>query len=597
MALTIGAVVPCHNYGRFLAECLDSLLTQTHKLQQIVVVLDSCTDDSAEIAARYRFRGVRSIAANVRHPYLARRIGLQQMETDIVFFLDADDRIGIYYAQKAVEIFAQRSEVGVVTPICRSFGEAFGEWFPDVNASIEQENRCTSASAVRRAALERTAAFEQLAGVLPQDEDWFLWKHLVRGGWKIARSNGVHEHRRHRQNYSLAYKDPWAERVRREQGFQPPPPLKVAWVTPTLSTGGVTSNTLHKLRWARTVQWTTAVLIDGAPSDDRARVAIEAAGLQVIAGRPHESANAAIADRRESSRDAAIRAAREADLVYTWGHLDRELVRDMAAFCPVIFGLHGEGEWTRRSAEAIAPYPQKWYAVSLAAARCVPPEFLDRTVVIENGVDLEELAPRLGRAATRARWGLGEREIAVGYIGRVSPEKRPEAVVDALRGLPDAFRPVYVTPQADPAAVVWQHQQRALLEAKVADRGGVWESAAPDELGDVYAGLDCLVIPSVEEGGPLVMLEAFAAGLPVASTPVGLLPSLERRHGPLTERIDQPAGREAVRRAVYGCLEVSARDRAARAREVAWCHHTASRMAAEFEALCWAASNSVFRPK
>ena len=47
-------------------------------------------------------------------------------------------------------------------------------------------------------------------------------------------------------------------------------------------------------------------------------------------------------------------------------------------------------------------------------------------------------------------------------------------------------------------------------------------------MGDIYAALDCLVIPSTEEGGPLVGIESLSLACPVITTPTGMSPGLER---------------------------------------------------------------------
>ncbi|MBX3450607.1 MAG: glycosyltransferase [Planctomycetaceae bacterium] len=599
MALTIGAVVPCHNYGRFLAECLDSLLAQSFALSQIVVVLDGCTDDSSEIAARYRNAGVEILTVNVRHPYLARRAGLQAIETDLVFFLDADDRVSEDFAGAAAAIFERRPEVGIVTPVLRTFGETSGSWRPDPDGDIEAENRATSASVVRRIALERTQAFEQLEFVRLANEDYFVWRHLVRHGWKIARSEALHEYRRHRANYSLNYSaetHPWAEEIRRSMpGYRPAKQLTVGWVTPNLCGGGVVVNTMMKMRWAKTVHWAGAMLTDGGASDQPAYLAIRSR-CPVVAGTPHPTTNADIPDRR-SGVAAAVQLAERCDVVYSWGHRSAEILEAISAVCPVVFGLHGQGPWTEQTAVIAAPYASGFYCVSQAAARCVPVNRRRMAVVIDNGVDLDRIAPVFGREDIRRRWGLSPDDIAVGFVGRISPEKRPEAMVDAVRLLPPSFRPVYITPQANPEACMGSRSTRDLIAAKVAARGGVFEVG--DLLGDVYAGLDVLVVTSTEEGGPLVMLEAFAAGVPVVSTPVGLLPSLERQHGPLAIGVPHQASRETLAEAILEATDRTRENQRIRAaRELAWRQLSATRMVAEFEDLLWdVAGVPRFRPK
>lgn len=46
----VAVLVACHNYGRYLDECLRSVLNQTLLPAETVVVTDACSDESAEIA-------------------------------------------------------------------------------------------------------------------------------------------------------------------------------------------------------------------------------------------------------------------------------------------------------------------------------------------------------------------------------------------------------------------------------------------------------------------------------------------------------------------------------------------------------------------
>ena len=48
---SVTVLVPCYNYGRFLRQCVDSVLSQTGVDVRVLVVDDASTDDSATIAA------------------------------------------------------------------------------------------------------------------------------------------------------------------------------------------------------------------------------------------------------------------------------------------------------------------------------------------------------------------------------------------------------------------------------------------------------------------------------------------------------------------------------------------------------------------
>ena len=87
--MRISAVIPAYNAAPFLAGTLESVLAQTHAVDEIIVVDDGSTDDTAAIARRYR--QVRYLRQDNQGPAAARNRGIQAARGDWIAFLDADD--------------------------------------------------------------------------------------------------------------------------------------------------------------------------------------------------------------------------------------------------------------------------------------------------------------------------------------------------------------------------------------------------------------------------------------------------------------------------------------------------------------------------
>lgn len=91
MTALVSVVIPCHNYGRFLAAAIESVLGQSRPGIEVIVVDDGSTDDSAEVAARY------PDVAYVKQPNqgqaAAQNRGLEAAGGELVLFLDADDEL------------------------------------------------------------------------------------------------------------------------------------------------------------------------------------------------------------------------------------------------------------------------------------------------------------------------------------------------------------------------------------------------------------------------------------------------------------------------------------------------------------------------
>lgn len=109
--------------------------------------------------------------------------------------------------------------------------------------------------------------------------------------------------------------------------------------------------------------------------------------------------------------------------------------------------------------------------------------------------------------------------LTLGVIGRFSPEKGQDVMLDALPAVLAANPQVHLR-------IIGDGQERPALEAQ-AQRLGVadavtftgWRSDMPEQ----YAQLDALVLSSRSEGLPFAVLEAMSYGLPVIATRVGAI--------------------------------------------------------------------------
>ena len=88
----VSVVITTYNYERFVAAAIESVLRQTVRPDEIVVVDDGSTDATAAVVARYAARGVRYIRQANAGPGAARNRGIRETRGDLIAFLDADDR-------------------------------------------------------------------------------------------------------------------------------------------------------------------------------------------------------------------------------------------------------------------------------------------------------------------------------------------------------------------------------------------------------------------------------------------------------------------------------------------------------------------------
>ncbi len=90
---TVSVIVPIYNVANYLAECLDSLLCQTYKTLEIILVDDGSRDESGRIADDYGKKDSRIKVIHQKNSGLsaARNTGLGAITGEFVAFLDSDD--------------------------------------------------------------------------------------------------------------------------------------------------------------------------------------------------------------------------------------------------------------------------------------------------------------------------------------------------------------------------------------------------------------------------------------------------------------------------------------------------------------------------
>lgn len=193
----VAVIIISHNYGRFLTHAIESVLGQSLRAAEIVVIDDDSTDDTRIVAAKYADQGVRYEHVAFHSVTKNRKYGMELTSAPVLLFLDADDAISPEYLERGLKLFDDPA-VGIVHSDVQRFGD-YEEYvrFPE-QGNIHHHNFMHSASLIRRTAIQCSEAFSRPAEVtrLNQD-DMYLWKRIVTAGWKVAKSSGVHIYRRH----------------------------------------------------------------------------------------------------------------------------------------------------------------------------------------------------------------------------------------------------------------------------------------------------------------------------------------------------------------------------------------------------------------
>lgn len=89
----ISVIIPMYNVEKYLKECIDSVLNQSYKNIEVILVDDGSPDNSGKIADKYALKDKRVKSIHKENGGIsdARNVGMEHMTGDYVMFIDSDD--------------------------------------------------------------------------------------------------------------------------------------------------------------------------------------------------------------------------------------------------------------------------------------------------------------------------------------------------------------------------------------------------------------------------------------------------------------------------------------------------------------------------
>ncbi|MFN7874028.1 MAG: glycosyltransferase family 2 protein [Pirellula sp.] len=103
MIPVVSVCIPCHNAESYVAAALDSVLSQSYRAIEVVVVNDGSTDGSSEVLNDFEDRGVVVIHEKCGSASKARNRALRESRGEYIKFFDADDLLHPQMIEKQVE--------------------------------------------------------------------------------------------------------------------------------------------------------------------------------------------------------------------------------------------------------------------------------------------------------------------------------------------------------------------------------------------------------------------------------------------------------------------------------------------------------------
>lgn len=160
----------------------------------------------------------------------------------------------------------------------------------------------------------------------------------------------------------------------------------------------------------------------------------------------------------------------------------------------------------------------------------------DRMAIISNGVDIE-----LFHCNPKASFGVPYDEFCL-FVGSLTPRKGVQYLLEAIEDVDDVN-----------CVIVGDGREKEGLQSKVRALGLAkrvhFTGALPQEdISRLYSAAEFLIVPSLAEGLPLVIIEAMACGLPVIATRISGVTDIvrDRQNGLLVEPGNVEELRESI---------------------------------------------------
>ena len=221
---SVDVIVPCYNYGHYLRQCVESILTQEGVEVRVLVIDDASPDDSADMGeqlaredSRVAFRRHRTNAGHIA----TYNEGIEWLEAEYMLLISADDYLLPGSLKRAADLLDRHPDMTL------AFGKAV-ELYPEGRTGVlftgrkeydEAEVSVVDGAAFIEAsgcrnlvptptAVVRTSLLKTTGGYrpeLPHSGDMELWLRLAAHGSIGILGEGQAVYRRHNRNMSIAY--------------------------------------------------------------------------------------------------------------------------------------------------------------------------------------------------------------------------------------------------------------------------------------------------------------------------------------------------------------------------------------------------------
>jgi glycosyltransferase involved in cell wall biosynthesis len=581
----VSVVIPCYKQAHFLPEAVESVVAQTFRDWEIIVVNDGSPDNTNEVARalieRHPDCDIRLLEKGNGGLSDARNAGIAVAQGEYVLPLDADDRLAPTMLEKTVAVLDSRPPVGFAYSDIQHFGLQDDLYrLPEFDADtiVYADNIACVCALVRLAAWKQVGGYN--ANMKEGYEDWDFWVGCIEKGWQgyripeplfhyrktkgsmLSRANQVRERLIARivLNHPELYSP---ERVHRAElmiqgnsAAAKPRRILLACTHFWPSIGGletIVGNLANHL-----VKRGYEVAVAALSHPDR-HFSMHR-GIQIISlnagahwAKQPKAANQLSEFVSSGQYDACVLFADPLNWVF-WSLDNVEIPSSTRVIAQPIINADGYGHWKDdlKFRSRFSKLLRRFHAVVAISTNGQEVKFLREEGIpfayIPNATEPEN--PEL---TFRQRFNLAEDETILLHVANLWRVKNHLGLMNAISFLPGKWRLVMIGHPSEDADYVRQVRDAAARDRRFLLIPGL----SHDQVAAAMAAADIVLLASHGEVSPVTILEAMSHGKPWLATPEcgavhdnagGIIAPLERFSSILQVLIIQPELRHKLGR-------------------------------------------------
>jgi len=182
----VSVVIPCYNHGKYIDDAVNSILSQTFKNIEIIIV-DDGSDESETMSILHNLDAPNTRVYHKANggPASARNYGIEKSSGEFILTLDSDDKFAPTFVEKALNVLNNQPTTGMVTCFTKRYCNKHVSYAELEGGDIDNfliKNQANASLLYRYQCWEEAGGYdEKISGF----EDWEFFINVTKRGWTV----------------------------------------------------------------------------------------------------------------------------------------------------------------------------------------------------------------------------------------------------------------------------------------------------------------------------------------------------------------------------------------------------------------------------